>query len=102
MRDFPISWITSSAANMVALQPRQTSHTHVWRAIDTKGADVASMDLTMKVPVRLFHPRSDKWNDHFQIAGDRIEPLTSVGEATVRLLRLNSTERLLERRVLRQ
>jgi hypothetical protein len=67
-----------------------------------KGADVASMDLVARVPVRLFHPRSDRWSDHFQITGDRIEPLTPVGEATVRLLRLNSGERLLERRLFRQ
>jgi len=36
-----------------------------------------------RVPIRLFHPRSDRWSDHFQIVGDRIEPPTPLWEATV-------------------
>ena len=66
-----------------------------------KGADVASMDTTKGNVVRLFHPRIDRWTDHFQFDGERIEPLTDVGEATVRILRLNAAARMAERRLLK-
>ena len=54
---------------------------------------------TGKVVV-LFHPRRDRWSDHFEMRGHVIEPLTATGTVTVRLLRLNSEQRVAERRVL--
>ena len=65
-----------------------------------KGSDVASINSTTGEIVRLFHPRRDRWIDHFHLAADCIEPLTDTGSATVRLLRLNIAERLAERRLL--
>ena len=65
-----------------------------------KGSDVASINPKTGEAVRLFHPRHDRWTDHFRIDADFIEPLTDAGSATVRLLRLNATERLAERRLL--
>jgi hypothetical protein len=50
--------------------------------------------------VRLFHPRDHRWSDHFALKGPRIKPLTDVGKATVRLLDLNGSDRLLLRRAL--
>ena len=38
---------------------------------------------------RLFHPRLDRWSDHFELSGDVIRPLTEIAEATIRLLRIN-------------
>lgn len=42
--------------------------------------------------VRLFHPRQQKWNDHFTwgAGGAKIIGLTAVGRATVNALRLNN------------
>ena len=65
-----------------------------------KGSDVASINPKTGEAVRLFHPRHDRWADHFRLDADFIEPLTDAGTATVRLLRLNVAERLAERRLL--
>ena len=50
--------------------------------------------------VRLYHPRVDKWSQHFRWHGPRIVPLTDEGTATVQLLDLNGADRLLLRRAL--
>ena len=65
-----------------------------------KGSDLASIDERTGLIVRLYHPRRDHWNDHFQIIGGRIEPRTSIGRVTVRLLRLNDAGRVQERTLL--
>ena len=65
-----------------------------------KGSDVASINPKTGEAVRLFHPRHNRWEDHFRLDPDFIEPLTDAGRATVRLLRLNAAERVAERRLL--
>ncbi len=65
-----------------------------------KGSDIASLDPRTNELVRLFHPRQDLWAEHFGIAGSVIEPLTQIGIATCRLLRLNSPARVVERQAL--
>ena len=65
-----------------------------------KGSDLASIDEQTGAIAPLFHPRRDRWRDHFRLAGARIEPLTATGRATVRLLRLNEHPRVEERELL--
>jgi hypothetical protein len=65
-----------------------------------KGSDVASIDLHTAEAVRVFHPRRDRWINHFRLNGEFIESLSGVGSVTVRLLKLNTAERLVERRLL--
>jgi hypothetical protein len=65
-----------------------------------KGSDIASVSPTTGQLVRLFHPRRDRWADHFQIDGALIVPVTEIGEATARLLRVNADDRILERSML--
>jgi hypothetical protein len=65
-----------------------------------KGSDVASIHPTTGQAVRLFHPRQERWIDHFRLVAAFIEPITDVGSATVRIIRLNAAERLAERRLL--
>ncbi len=65
-----------------------------------KGSDVASIDPGTGRVVRLFDPRRDRWADHLSVNEEHIEPLTEVGRVTIHLLRLNSPERLSERRLL--
>jgi len=65
-----------------------------------KGSDVASINPKTGEAVRLFHPRHDRWTDHFRLDADFIELLTDAGSAIVWLLRLNAAERLAERRLL--
>ena len=47
--------------------------------------------------VRLFNPRTDQWSDHFDWNQYEIMPLTAVGRATLRVLRLNAARRILIR-----
>jgi hypothetical protein len=65
-----------------------------------KGSDIASISPTTGQIVRLFHPRRDRWSDHFQIDGALIVAITEVAEAATRLLRFNSDDRQLERTML--
>jgi len=62
-----------------------------------KGSDIASIDPATGVIAPLFHPRRDRWLEHFQLSGAEIIPLTPIGRATVRLLKLNHLHRLIER-----
>ena len=39
-----------------------------------KGSDLASIDEQTGFIELLFRPRRDRWSDHFQLAGGRIEP----------------------------
>jgi hypothetical protein len=59
-----------------------------------KGSDIASLDPASGELVRLFHPRTDEWSDHFEVAQGRIVPLTPIARATERLLKLNLPERI--------
>ena len=63
-----------------------------------KCTDVASIDRSGR-PIRLFDPRRDPWDEHFKLDGPIIQPLTPIGEVTVRMLRLNAAERVIERRM---
>ena len=62
-----------------------------------KGSDIASLSEVAGELVRLFNPRIDLWSEHFRLEGSLIEPLTSIGEATARILKFNESERVLER-----
>ncbi|MBY0228790.1 MAG: HNH endonuclease [Gemmataceae bacterium] len=59
-----------------------------------KGTDLSSIDPETGLVQELFNPRRDRWPDHFQMDGARIEPLTAAGRVTVRLLQLNRPDRL--------
>jgi hypothetical protein len=65
-----------------------------------KGSDVGSVDHETGAIVALFNPRRHRWQEHFALRDYRIEPLTPIGSVTVRLLRLNSDQRIAERHVL--
>ena len=43
--------------------------------------------------VRLFHPRRDRWSEHFMRNGDLIVGLTPVGVGTTLLLDMNDNDR---------
>jgi hypothetical protein len=62
-----------------------------------KGSDLSSIDYETGQVVTLFHPRRDRWKDHFRPVGALIEPLTPTGRATERLLQLNHPDRVEER-----
>ena len=45
----------------------------------------------------LFNPRTQRWDEHFRLIGAMIEPLTSEGRVTVRILQMNRPEAIAER-----
>lgn len=59
-----------------------------------KGTDIASIDPKTKRLVPLFNPRNNVWDEHFETREGLILPLTPVGRATERLLKLNFPERV--------
>lgn len=65
-----------------------------------KGSDISSVAGVTGELVRFFNPRIDSWSEHFRLDGNLIEPLTSIGEATARILKFNEIERVLERQTL--
>ena len=54
-----------------------------------KGSNIASLDPVTGELVPLFNPRTQKWSEHFKVNGGTIVPLTAVGRATEKMLRLN-------------
>lgn len=65
-----------------------------------KGSDLSSVDPLSGEVVRLFHPRRDRWSDHFRLVEGRLEPLTPTGRVTARLLQFNAPARVEERLLL--
>ena len=62
-----------------------------------KGTDLGTV-LEFDGPViRLFNPRSDNWFEHFDTSDGVIYPKTDIGGATIKLLDLNTPDRILER-----
>jgi hypothetical protein len=59
-----------------------------------KGTNFASFDPDTNEVVRLFHPRKDRWFDHFRFEGPRVAGISSTGRTTAWLLQMNSEERL--------
>jgi hypothetical protein len=65
-----------------------------------KGSDVGSLDFETGAFLSFFHPRRQRWDDHFVLRGAVIEPLTAEGKVTARLLKLNLDKRVVERQLL--
>jgi hypothetical protein len=65
-----------------------------------KGSDVASVHPETREIIRLFHPRLDRWTEHFQLQDGGIVAKTSVGLVTARLLQFNLARRVEERKLL--
>ncbi|MEE8585677.1 MAG: HNH endonuclease signature motif containing protein [Acidobacteriota bacterium] len=59
-----------------------------------KGPNLTAIDPKSGAIAPLFHPRTQAWQEHFALRGLRIVGLTAVGRATVRLLQMNSEERM--------
>ncbi|MBX3415376.1 MAG: HNH endonuclease [Pirellulales bacterium] len=59
-----------------------------------KGPNIASVDPESSELVPLYHPRRDRWAEHFMWQGVTIVGKTAVGRATARLLSMNSWQRL--------
>jgi hypothetical protein len=71
--------------------------TWLWRistATSTKGRTSPALIPESNQTVRLFHPRKDRWQDHFAWRGVELAGLTAIGSTTVRVLKINAPRRL--------
>jgi len=54
-----------------------------------KGPNLSGLDPKTAEMSRLFHPRRDKWEQHFQWDGARLIGRTPIGRSTVDVLAIN-------------
>jgi 5-methylcytosine-specific restriction endonuclease McrA len=59
-----------------------------------KGPNLTGIDPETNRVTDLFHPRRDRWEDHFVWRGIYVAGKTGVGRTTVRVLNMNSEDQL--------
>jgi len=59
-----------------------------------KGPNIAGVDPLSGRMTRLFHPRTDRWPDHFRWEGPYAIGLTSIGRTTVYVLSMNHPDEI--------
>jgi len=57
-----------------------------------KGPNIAGRDPESHQIVRLFHPRSDEWTEHFEWKGPWLEGTSPIGRTTILVLAINAPE----------
>jgi hypothetical protein len=67
-----------------------------------KAVNIAGHDPETGLLTRLFHPREDRWEEHFSWDGPEMLGRTPVGRTTIDVLRINLPERVEHRRLLLQ
>lgn len=83
---------SSESSNLAYACPHCNQH---------KGSDVGTFsDDEGETLTRFFNPRRDLWDDHFGVSFGEIIPKTLIGTATVTILNVNQSERLILRREL--
>lgn len=55
-----------------------------------KGPNIAGIDEKTGRIVRLYHPRKDRWTDHFRWDGPVLVGISAVGRATIAVLDINA------------
>ena len=59
-----------------------------------KGPNLTGIDPQTGQIASLFHPRRDRWSDHFTFEGTRISGISPAGRSTVEVLNMNDARRL--------
>jgi hypothetical protein len=59
-----------------------------------KGTNVAAYDFQTRELTPLFNPRTQNWDDHFELDGVRLVGKTAVGRVTIIVLGMNDPEQL--------
>jgi len=65
-----------------------------------KGPNLVGIDKKTHEIAKLYHPRRDRWADHFRWHGPRLRGLTATGRATIRVLAINDSLAIALRREL--
>jgi hypothetical protein len=66
-----------------------------------KGPNIAGLDPKTRRITRLFHPRRDKWDEHFRWIGAKLVGKSGIGRTTVAVLGINLPIRFELRRSLK-
>jgi hypothetical protein len=64
-----------------------------------KGPNLSGIDPETGVLVPLFHPRRDRWEEHFTMRDFRIVGRTPTGRSTIQVLCINDEDRVRLRRM---
>jgi len=67
-----------------------------------KGPNIAGWNSEEDIIVRLYHPRKDQWEDHFQWQGALLTGKTPVGIATINVLRINHPDSVAVRQMIHE
>mgnify|MGYP006322800743 FL=1 len=59
-----------------------------------KGPNLTGIDPETNAVTELFHPRRNRWEEHFGQDGIRLVGKTALGRTTVRVLNMNSEDQL--------
>jgi 5-methylcytosine-specific restriction endonuclease McrA len=59
-----------------------------------KGTNLTGIDPQSGKVTRLFHPRQDRWDGHFDWDGIYLTGKTALGRTTIRVLHINSEDQL--------
>jgi hypothetical protein len=65
-----------------------------------KGPNLTGRDPVTRRITRLFHPRRERWEDHFTWNGSTLVGTTSIGRTTVQVLAINLPHRIAHREAL--
>ena len=65
-----------------------------------KGPNIAGVDPNTGDVIRLFHPRRDNWEEHFEWRGASLVGRTPIGRVTVAVLEINLAHRIRLREML--
>jgi hypothetical protein len=95
---FPIDHIiarqhggSSEAENLAQSCPRCNAY---------KGPNIAGIDPMTGELTRLYHPRHDRWAEHFACSGAILTGLTPVGRTTIKVLSMNDPDMVAAREAL--
>jgi len=67
---------------------------------NNKGSDIGTVLFPGRRFIRLFYPREDIWEEHFESVQGMFYAKTDIGEATIKVLKLNEVDRIIERQLL--
>src|ERR1700740_3577461 len=70
----------TTLANLAAACAHCNSH---------KGPNISGIDPVTRKLMRLFHPRKDRWKEHFRWSGALLVGVTAEARATIRVLAIN-------------
>lgn len=72
------------------------------RCNKNKGPNISGIDYKTRRLTPLFHPRRDRWADHFAWQGSRLRGLTPIGRVTIDVLGINQLDAVKVRRELKR